>query len=81
MGMFYVLFLILFPLLGAFITYIVGNKKPKFREYFAIGVTLVEFIVMAIALFTYKSIDGPIIFNKVFNLAILFFSVSINCLI
>lgn len=65
MGTFYVLFLILFPLLGAFVTYIFGVKKPKYREMIAIGVSLVEFIVMLIALFTYKNIDNTIVFEKV----------------
>ena len=67
MGTFYVLFLVLFPILGAFITYILGVKKPKSREIIAIGVTLVEFIVMTVVLFTYKNIDNAIEFTKVFG--------------
>ena len=65
MGTFYVLFLILFPLLGAFITYAFGIKKPKYREVIAIGVSLVEFIVMVIVLFTYKNIDNTVAFEKI----------------
>ena len=41
MGTFYVLFLVLFPIVGAFITYILGNKT-KYREVIAIGVTLID---------------------------------------
>ena len=67
MATFYVLFLILFPFIGAFVTYILGNKYPKYREYIAIGVTLLEFIVMVVALFTYKSIDNSVVFEKVFS--------------
>ena len=72
MGMFYVLFLILFPLVGAFVTYVLGSKKPKTREYVAIGVTLIEFVVMVIALFTYKNIDNAVVFDKLFGTGISF---------
>ena len=71
MGMFYVLFLILFPIIGAIVTYVLGNKT-KYREVIAIGVTLVEFIVMTIALFTYKNIVNEVEFNKLFGLGLSF---------
>ena len=71
MGTFYVLFLVLFPIVGAFITYILGNKT-KYREVIAIGVTLIEFIVMVICLFTYKNIDNTVEFTKLFGLGISF---------
>ena len=72
MGTFYVLFLILFPLVGAFITYLVGKKNPKQRELTAILITLVEFIIMCVALFTYKHIDNEVAFNKLFGVGISF---------
>ena len=74
MGTFYVLFLILFPLLGAFITYFVGKSKTKskLREIIAILITAIEFIVMVVALFTYKDIDNAINFNKLFGLGVSF---------
>lgn len=72
MGMFYVLFLILFPFIGAFITYIVGNKNPKSREIIAIGVSLIEFIIMIVALFTYKNIENAIVFEKLFGVGLSF---------
>ena len=61
MGIFYVLFLILFPIIGAIVTYVLGNKT-KYREVIAIGTTLLEFVVMTIALFTYKNIDNAVEF-------------------
>ena len=71
MSTFYVLFLVLFPIVGAIITYILGNKT-KYREVIAIGVTLIEFIVMVVALFTYKNIDNTVEFTKLFGLGISF---------
>ena len=65
MATFYVLFLVLLPMLGAFVTYIFGKKTPKYREYLAIGITLVEFIMMLVVLFTYKNINNTVEFTKV----------------
>ena len=65
MSTFYVLFLVLFPLLGAFVTYIFGIRKPKSREIIAISITSIEFVVMIIALFTYKQMDNSVVFDKV----------------
>lgn len=72
MGIFYVLFLILFPLIGAFVTYVFGVKRPKSREIIAIVITAIEFIVMVLALFTYKDINNTVTFNKLFGTGISF---------
>ena len=72
MGTFYVLFLILFPLIGAFVTYVFGVKKPKQREVVAIIITAIEFVVMLAALFTYKNIDNDVSFSKLFGTGISF---------
>lgn len=51
-GNFTLLFLVFFPIIGAFITYLIGRFNKKKRNYFAILITLVEFILI-ISLFPY----------------------------
>ncbi len=67
MGIFLVLFLILFPILGAVVTYVFGIKKTKTREIIAIGISAIEFLVMLVVLFTYKSFASTIAFEKIFG--------------
>ena len=45
-GNYLLLFLVFWPIIGGFIDYIIGRKNKSYRNYFAIFVTALEFIVM-----------------------------------
>lgn len=51
-GNFTLLFLVFFPMVGGVLSYIIGRFNKRARDYFAIFITLVEFVVI-IRLFPY----------------------------
>ena len=48
------LLLVFFPMVGAIISYIIGRKNKLVRDYFAIGITIVEFLAFFALFFTFK---------------------------
>ncbi len=42
------LFLVLFPIVGAFISYLIGRKNKTLRDYFAAFVYIVDLLIMII---------------------------------
>lgn len=48
------LFLVLFPMIGALVSYLIGRKNKTYRDYFAAFVTIVEFAVFAYLFVTFK---------------------------
>ncbi len=55
-GNFILLFLIFFPIVGGFLSYLIGRFNKEARNYFAVFIAVVEFIVM-IGLFPYLTND------------------------
>lgn len=53
-GNYILLFLVLFPMVGALASFLIGRKNKNLRNYFAIAVTVIEFLVMAYLLVTFK---------------------------
>ena len=47
------LFLVVFPIIGAFISYIIGRKNKKLRDYFVAFVCLLDFVIMASLLMSF----------------------------
>lgn len=66
-GNFALLFLIFFPIFGGFISYLIGRFNKKMRDYFAVFVAVVEFIVI-ITLMPYLS-DAPAAAARWFDFA------------
>lgn len=48
------LFLVLFPMVGAIISYLIGRKSKTYRDYFAIFITIVEFLIFIYLFITFK---------------------------
>ena len=48
------LFLVLFPMVGAIISYMIGKKSKTYRNYFAALVTIIEFTIFAYLFVTFK---------------------------
>ena len=44
------LFLVVFPIVGAFISYLIGRKNKNLRDYFVAFVCLLDFVIMAFLL-------------------------------
>ena len=53
-GNFILLFLVLFPMAGAFVSYLIGRKNKEARNYFAAAVAIIEFLVMAYLFVTFQ---------------------------
>lgn len=47
MGDSILLFLVLFPIVGAFASYLIGRKNKNLRDYFAAFVCIVDLAIMA----------------------------------
>ena len=60
------LFLVLFPLLSSFVSYLIGRKNKIFRDYFAMAVCIIDVLVM-FSLFT-KVAMGNILQYEVLNI-------------
>lgn len=60
------LFLVLFPIVGAFISYLIGQKNKTLRDYFAALVCIIDLLIM-IYLFT-RVVGGEIIHCYVYNI-------------
>lgn len=48
------LFLVLFPMIGAIVSYLIGRKNKTYRDYFAVFVTITEFLVFAYLFVTFQ---------------------------
>ena len=48
------LFLVLFPMVSAIISYMIGRKSKTYRNYFAALVTIIEFAIFAYLFVTFK---------------------------
>lgn len=48
------LFLVLFPMCGAIVSYLIGRKNKTYRDYFAAFVTITEFLIFAYLFVTFK---------------------------
>ncbi|MBR3288350.1 MAG: sodium:proton antiporter [Lachnospiraceae bacterium] len=60
------LFLVLFPIVGAFISYLIGRRNKKLRDYFAAFVCIVDLLVM-ILLFM-RAARGEVLHYYVYNI-------------
>lgn len=60
------LFLVLFPIVGAFISYLIGRKNKTLRDYFAAFVCIVDLLVM-VFLFT-RAANGEVLHYYVYNI-------------
>ena len=60
------LFLVLFPIVGAFISYLIGRRDKKLRDYFAAFVCIVDLLVM-ICLFVVVS-RGEVLHFYLYNI-------------
>ena len=45
------LFIVLFPLVGAFVSYLIGRKNKKLRDFFAAFVCVLDLLVMCVLFF------------------------------
>lgn len=45
------IFIVLFPLVGAFVSYLIGRTNKKLRDFFAMFVCVVDFLIMAVLFF------------------------------
>lgn len=62
-GDFILLFLVLWPILGALLSYAIGRKNKTMRNYFAIFITIIEFIAV---LCLYKDFERGLEFSWVY---------------
>ena len=60
------LFLVLFPIVGAFISYLIGRKNKNLRDYFVAFVCIVDLLIM-IFLFT-RAVNGEVLHYYVYNI-------------
>ncbi len=60
------LFLVLFPIVGAFISYLIGRKNKTLRDYFAAFVCIVDLLIM-IYLFI-RVVNGEILHYYLYNI-------------
>ena len=60
------LFLVLFPIVGAFISYLIGRKNKTLRDYFVAFVCIVDLLVM-VFLFT-RAANGEVLHYYVYNI-------------
>ena len=72
MNLFMVLFLVLFPILAGIITYFLGNKFPKAREWVAISSNFIELVVMVVLLFTSVNNQETLELSKICGLGLTF---------
>lgn len=60
------LFLVVFPIVGAFISYLIGRKNKTLRDFFAALVCIVDLVIM-ICLFA-KAVNGEILHCYIYNI-------------
>ena len=60
------LFLVLFPIVGAFISYLIGRKNKKLRDYFAALVCIVDLLLMIFLLF--RAANGEVFNFYLYNI-------------
>ena len=60
------LFLVLFPIVGAFISYLIGRKNKKLRDYFAALVCIVDLLLMIFLLF--RAARGEVLNFYLYNI-------------
>lgn len=57
-GNYLLLFLVIYPMIGALVSYIIGRKNKTVRDYFAQFICVSEFITFIIVLINYKTLNG-----------------------
>ncbi|MBQ8624740.1 MAG: NADH dehydrogenase, partial [Agathobacter sp.] len=53
--------MIFMPMIGAFVSYLIGRKSKKGRDYFVSGISIMEFVLAAMLVLQYTKWEGAIV--------------------
>ena len=53
--------MIFMPMIGAFVSYLVGRKSKKGRDYLVSGIAIAEFVIAVLLVLQYQKWEGTIV--------------------
>ena len=57
----FIYFMVFMPMAGAFVSYLIGRKSKKGRDWFVIFLTIIEFVLSVLLLIKSRGMDGAIV--------------------